>query len=244
MRSTLSPLPGQDIVAPFLLLPERGVVVTATGSNAGLEMSFQHHPDEDDPLYLNVSWRECQLWAQVETGWLAGGGHPAIRRVLARCGQAPRSGRDPCAALWGKEERLGVDAQAGLTLRPMGCCCPCPKNRAGEKDIEQGTAALRHRSKTMRLRLDVGSARSAAPICYQAPAQPREPKAPARKPTSSAVVSTCELILACLISAACLFGDYVQASGAISNYLAIDLRQIISESNLFQPGAACLCRPA
>jgi len=37
---------------PFLLYPERGVVVTCHSSKRGPRRSFSHHPDEDDPLYL------------------------------------------------------------------------------------------------------------------------------------------------------------------------------------------------
>ena len=57
---TLSPLAGQDIAAPFLLYPDRAVVLTCHSSNPGARV-VQHHPNEDDPLYITIV-RETQLW--------------------------------------------------------------------------------------------------------------------------------------------------------------------------------------
>jgi len=63
MRLTLSPLPGQDIVAPFSALPGAvGVVSPATAPNRGLE-DFQHHPPtEDDPPLPYKFVRELPIW--------------------------------------------------------------------------------------------------------------------------------------------------------------------------------------
>ncbi|TWB93249.1 uridine monophosphate synthetase [Synechococcus sp. Ace-Pa] len=222
---TLSPLPGQDIVAPFLLYPERGVVVTCHSSNAASKI-FQHHPDEDDPLYLKFV-RECQLWGTSEQLLLeVGTSNPA---VLARVRQGAPERFVILRSLWGKEERLESMLKAGLTSSADGLLLPLPQNLLVEKDIEQGTAALRQQIETMRLRLDVGSADRCS-IWLPAPGAPREPKAPSE--TQPPIDPLDELILALFDIGCLLFGDYVQASGAIFNYY-IDLRQIISDPNLF-----------
>jgi orotidine 5'-phosphate decarboxylase subfamily 2 len=145
---TLSPLAGQDIVAPFLLYPDRAVVITCHSSNPGARI-FQHHPDEDRPLYTTVV-RESQLWATAEQLLLeVGTSDPA---VLARVrGEAPERFLI-LRSLWEQEERLEALLQAGLNASGDGLLLPLPQHLLVEKGMAAGTSALRTQIETMRHR--------------------------------------------------------------------------------------------
>ncbi|MCT0231006.1 bifunctional orotidine-5'-phosphate decarboxylase/orotate phosphoribosyltransferase [Synechococcus sp. CS-1324] len=212
---TLSPLPGQDIVAPFLLYPDRAVVVSCHSSNAASRL-FQHHPDASDPLYLKIV-RECQLWGTAEQLLLEVGTSDPV--VLARVRQAAPQRFVILRSLWEEEERLETLLQAGLTASADGLLLPLPQHLLVEEGMEQGTLELRLQIEAMRHRLEDRSENQCA-LWLPAP----EPL-PSADPLA-------ELILALFDLGCLLFGDYVQASGAIFNYY-IDLRQIISNPNVF-----------
>ena len=61
---TLNPIAGQDIAAPFLLYPGKGVVINCHSSNPAAKV-LQHYPNEDEPFYLQVV-RESQRWGTVD----------------------------------------------------------------------------------------------------------------------------------------------------------------------------------
>jgi|GEM_PF-4355 len=145
---TLSPLAGQDIVAPFLLYPDRAVVITCHSSNPGARV-FQHHPDEDRPLYTTVV-RESQLWATAEQLLLeVGTSDPA---VLARVRSAAPERFLILRSLWEQEERLEALLQAGLNASGDGLLLPLPQHLLVEKGMAAGTSALRIQIETMRHR--------------------------------------------------------------------------------------------
>ena len=213
---TLSPLPGQDIVAPFLLYPDRGVVVSCHSSNAASKR-FQHHPDEHDPLYLRFV-AECQLWGTAQQLLLeVGTSDPA---VLARVRQAAPQRFVILRSLWEEEERLEALLEAGLTASADGLLLPLPQHLLVEEGMEQGTRDLRRQIEAMRHGLE-GGGTDRCSLWLPAPADPL----PEADPQA-------ELILALFDLGCLLFGDYVQASGAVFNYY-IDLRQIISAPNIF-----------
>jgi uridine monophosphate synthetase len=219
---TLSPLPGQDIVAPFLLYPERGVVVSCHSSNAASKL-FQHHPGELDPLYLKFV-TECQLWGTAEQLLLeVGTSDPA---VLARVRQAAPQRFVILRSLWEEEERLEALLEAGLTASADGLLLPLPQHLLVEEGMEQGTRDLRCQIEAMRHRLDAGAVDRCS-LWLPAPAETLPSVDPDPDPDPLA-----ELILALFDLGCLLFGDYVQASGAVFNYY-IDLRQIISAPNVF-----------
>lgn len=145
---TLSPLAGQDIVAPFLLYPDRAVVITCHSSNPGARV-FQHHPDEDRPLYTTVV-RESQLWATAEQLLLeVGTSDPA---VLARVRSEAPERFLILRSLWEQEERLEALLQAGLNASGDGLLLPLPQHLLVEKGMAAGTSALRTQIETMRHR--------------------------------------------------------------------------------------------
>ncbi|MCX5948549.1 MAG: bifunctional orotidine-5'-phosphate decarboxylase/orotate phosphoribosyltransferase [Cyanobacteria bacterium] len=244
---TLSPLPGQDIAAPFLLYPDKAVVVTCHSSNPAARV-IQHHPDEQDPLFLRIV-RETQLWATPEQLLLeVGTSDPAI---LARVRREAPERFLILRSLWAEEDRLDALLEAGLSQSADGLLLPLPQNLLVEDDMAEQAAQLKRRISERRDHWLESRQRSAAASCSlwlpeplsepaaQTPAAPNgngasaaaatapTPGAPgeAGDPLASLIVDLFDI--GCL-----LFGDYVQASGALFNYY-IDLRQIISDPNLF-----------
>ncbi len=234
---TLSPLAGQDIAAPFLLYPDKAVVMTCHSSNQAARL-IQHYPDEEAPLYLRIV-RETQLWATPEQLLLeVGTSDPAI---LARVrGEAPERFLI-LRSLWGEEERLEAMLQAGLSKVGDGLLLPLPQNLLVEDDIADRAAKLKLQIQACRQRwLDsqtvAGQAHCDLWLPASGPLQPSSIEGDAGSSAVSEVESPpdpmADLIIDLFDIGCLLFGDYVQASGAIFNYY-IDLRQIISDPNLF-----------
>lgn len=240
---TLSPLAGQDIAAPFLLYPDRAVVLTCHSSNPGARV-VQHHPNEDDPLYITIV-RETQLWGTPEHLLLeVGTSDPA---VLARVRREAPERFLILRSLWGEEERLEALLQAGLNASADGLLLPLPQHLLVEEGMAAGTRALRQQIETMRANWDGGT----ADRCDLWLPAPRAGSAAAAQAAASDGLLDVEILeqgrledqrledlrldelLVDLFDIGCLlFGEYVQASGAVFNYY-IDLRRIISDPNLF-----------
>ncbi len=236
---TLSPLAGQDIAAPFLLYPEKAVVITCHSSNAAAKV-LQHHPDESDPLYLRIV-RECQLWATPDQLLLeVGTSDPAI---LARVRQEAPERFLILRSLWGEEDRLDALLEAGLSPAADGLLMPLPQNLLVEDDIAERSAALKQRISERRDRWLEKQARDQSDVCSlwlpERRADSTAPSAGTVMGPDGAVMGPggaddpmASLILDLFDIGCLLFGDYVQASGAVFNYY-VDLRQIISDPNLF-----------
>ena len=245
---TLSPLPGQDIAAPFLLYPEKAVVVTCHSSNPAARV-VQHHPDPSDPLFLRIV-RECQLWATPEQLLLeVGTSDPAI---LAQVRGAAPERFLILRSLWAEEDRLDALLEAGLGAAGDGLLLPLPQNLLVEDDIAEQSATLRQRIETKRQQWLTDRRRRGDDHCQVWLPQGPEPGAAATSPAVGAprpesttanandpisihqgTDESLEALIVDLFDIGCLlFGDYVQASGAIFHYY-IDLRQIISDPNLF-----------
>ena len=218
---TLSPFAGQDIAAPFLLYPEKGVLITCHSSNPAARV-LQHAPCDDDPHYLRVV-RESQLWATPEQLLLeVGTSDPA---VLARVRQAAPERFLLLRSLWSEEEKLLAMLDAGLGPSGDGLLLPLPQSLLVEDAIAEGAAALKRRINGARVRL-----------LEQRQAQVRDeacavwlPQPNASEPLNDSIA---ELIVDLFDIGCLLFGEFVQASGAVFSYY-IDLRQIISDPNLF-----------
>jgi uridine monophosphate synthetase len=214
---TLSPLPGQDIAAPFLLYPEKAVVVTCHSSNPAARL-IQHHPNEDDPLFLRIV-RECQLWATPEQLLLEVG--TSDPEILARVRREAPERFLILRSLWAEEDRLDALLEAGLSQSADGLLLPLPQNLLVEDDIASRAEALKHAITHKREQWLANAQQRDANTCVLwLPGSER-----AADPLESLIVDLFDI--GCL-----LFGDYVQASGAVFNYY-VDLRQIISDPNLF-----------
>jgi len=217
---TLSPLAGQDIAAPFLLYPDKGVVITCHSSNPASRV-LQHYPGEQGPLFLHIV-RESQLWATPEQLLLeVGTSDPA---VLAAVRQAAPQRFVLLRSLWAEEDRLEPLLQAGLSDAGDGLLLPLPQNLLVEDDLAERADALRQQINACRTRLERqpernGEAQASCTLWLPSPASAQD------DPLAPLIVDLFDI--GCL-----LFGEYVQASGAVFNYY-IDLRQIISDPNLF-----------
>lgn len=214
---TLSPLAGQDIAAPFLLYPDKAVVMTCHSSNQAARQ-IQHYPNEEAPLYLQIV-RETQLWATPDQLLLeVGTSDPAI---LARVRAEAPERFLILRSLWGEEEKLDAMLQAGLGAAADGLLLPLPQNLLVEDDMASRAEALKQQITAKRQRWleerDKGNPDTCALWLPE--------KQPSADPLESLIVDLFDI--GCL-----LFGDYVQASGAVFNYY-VDLRQIISDPNLF-----------
>jgi len=224
---TLSPLPGQDIAAPFLLYPEKAVVVTCHSSNPAARV-LQHHPSEEDPLYLRIV-RETQRWATPEQLLLEVG--TSDPRILERVRLEAPERFLILRSLWGEEDRLDALLEAGLSQAADGLLLPLPQNLLVEDDIAERAERLKRRIGERRERwLQERQATGEGSCSLWLPDRSEDIAAPvagvaAADPMASLIVDLFDI--GCL-----LFGEYVQASGAVFNYY-IDLRQIISDPNLF-----------
>jgi uridine monophosphate synthetase len=221
---TLSPLAGQDIAAPFLLYPGKAVVMTCHSSNQAARV-IQHYPSEQDPLYLRIV-RETQLWATPEQLLLeVGTSDPAI---LARVRAEAPERFLILRSLWGQEEKLEAMLQAGFTAAGDGLLLPLPQNLLVEDDIAERADALKRQISDSREVWLAQQQLEGSCALWQAP--------PGRDPMDQLILDLFDI--GCL-----LFGEYVQASGAVFNYY-VDLRQIISDPNLFhrvlQAYAGCM----
>ncbi|KRO90703.1 MAG: bifunctional orotidine 5'-phosphate decarboxylase/orotate phosphoribosyltransferase, partial [cyanobacterium BACL30 MAG-120619-bin27] len=214
---TLSPLAGQDIAAPFLLYPDKAVVMTCHSSNQAARQ-IQHYPNEEAPLYLQIV-RETQLWATPDQLLLEVG--TSDPQILARVRAEAPERFLILRSLWGEEEKLDAMLQAGLGAAADGLLLPLPQNLLVEDDMASRAEALKQQITAKRHQWLENQDKGNADTCaLWLPEQ--QPNA---DPLESLIVDLFDI--GCL-----LFGDYVQASGAVFNYY-VDLRQIISDPNLF-----------
>jgi uridine monophosphate synthetase len=219
---TLSPLAGQDIAAPFLLYPGKAVVMTCHSSNPAARV-IQHFPSEENPLFLSIV-RETQLWGTPDQLLLeVGTSDPA---VLARVRHEAPERFLILRSLWGQEESLESMLRAGFTPAGDGLLLPLPQNLLVEDDLADHAEALKQKINSSRdawlaeqqdgqPSCDLWLAGSASSVDQPLPMDPMD-----------------ALILELFDIGCLLFGEYVQASGDIFNYY-VDLRQIISDPNLF-----------
>ncbi|MCP9888495.1 bifunctional orotidine-5'-phosphate decarboxylase/orotate phosphoribosyltransferase [Cyanobium sp. ATX 6A2] len=221
---SLSPLPGQDIAAPFLLYPGKAVVMTCHSSNQTARV-IQHFPSEDDPLFLRIV-RETLLWGTQEQLLLEVG--TSDPQILARVRQVAPERFLILRSLWGEEEKLEAMLQAGFTSSGDGLLLPLPQNLLVEDDMAQRAVALKAQINGIRDRWLERRQGSASCDLWLA-GNPAEPAGTSGAPPPDPL----EALILDLFDIGCLlFGEYVQASGAVFNYY-VDLRQIISDPNLF-----------
>jgi uridine monophosphate synthetase len=219
---TLSPLPGQDIAAPFLLHGDKGVVVTCHSSNPASRV-VQHYPNASKPLYLELV-REAQRWGTPEQVLLEIG--TSEPEILARVRQAAPSRFVILRSLWAEEQRLEALLRAGLTPAGDGLLLPLPQNLLVGEDIGAQALQLKQTVNAMRQAQAGPHQPDTCALWLPPPLEaPDDRSEPPRDNLDALIVDLFDI--GCL-----LFGDYVQASGAVFNYY-IDLRQIISDPNLF-----------
>ncbi|MFZ9569216.1 MAG: orotate phosphoribosyltransferase, partial [Vulcanococcus sp.] len=178
--------------------------------------------NEADPLFLQIV-RESQLWGTPDQVLLEVG--TSDPKVLSQVRQAAPERVLMLRSIWSEEERVDGLLEAGLSDSADGLLIPMPQNLLVEDDLAEQAAALKGRINRRRESWLQQHPPGEADRCELWLAQPESDEGTPADALDALIVDLFDI--GCL-----LFGEYVQASGAVFNYY-IDLRQIISDPNLF-----------
>lgn len=208
---TLSPYPGQDLVAPFLVYPGKGVFILCCTSNPGA-IPLQQYPSAD-PLYLHIV-KEAKTWGTpeqlgLEVGTISPDVLSQIRAIAPERIILARS-------IWSEGGNLAQLLAAGLNNNGDGLLVPIPQDILSS-DPSVAIESLRQEVNQVRNQvIDEGSKCSVwlPDVCLLN----QHPQT--------------ELILQLYDIGCIIFGNFVQASGATFPYY-IDLRTIISNPQTF-----------
>lgn len=211
---TLSPYLGQDQVAPFLVYPGKAVFVLCHTSNPGA-IALQQYPSLESPLYLQVV-KEAKKWGTPEQLGLEVG--TISPDVLARIrGVAPE--RVILArSIWAECSNLTQILAAGLNSNGDGLLVPVPQDILSSDYPTPQIQTLREQVNQARFQV-VSNASQCAVWLPDVCLLNQHPHT--------------ELILQLYDIGCIMFGNYVQASGAVFPYY-IDLRTIISNPQIFE----------
>jgi uridine monophosphate synthetase len=211
---TLTPYSGQDHIAPFLIYPGKAVFVLCSTSNPGA-VSLQQYPSPESPLYLQVV-KEAKNWGTPEQlGLEVGTTNPEI---LARIRAVAPERIILARSIWAEGGgNLSEILTAGLNANGDGLLIPVPQDMLSSKKPADAIASLRESINQTRQQIvqDGTTCDLWMPdVCFleQHPYQ--------------------DLILQLYDIGCILFGEFVQASGAVFPYY-IDLRKIISNPQIF-----------
>jgi uridine monophosphate synthetase len=211
---TLNPYAGQDVAAPFLVYLDKAVLVTCCTSNPSA-IPVQQHPAPDNPLSGAIV-QEARTWGTPDQlGLEVGTTDPTVlaqvraiapeRLILAR-------------SIWQETVDLSQMLFAGLNAGASGLLVPMPQDWLGQEDVSDRVRSLQTEINRVRHQQQQDSQRCDlwAPNVCTFDSHPLQ-----------------NLILQLFDVGCILFGDFVQASGAVFPYY-IDLRAIISNPQLFQ----------
>ena len=209
---TLSPYLGQDLVAPFLVYPGKGVFILCCTSNPGA-IALQQYPSPD-PLYLQVA-KEAKTWGTpeqlgLEVGTISPDVLSQIRAIAPERIILARS-------IWSEGGNLTQLLAAGLNNNGDGLLVPIPQDILSGENPSVAIESLRQEVNQVRNQvINEGSKCSLwlPDVCLlnQHPQM--------------------DLILQLYDIGCIIFGNFVQASGATFPYY-IDLRTIISNPQTF-----------
>lgn len=210
---TLSPYAGQDHAAPFLLYPEKGVFILCRTSNPGA-IALQEYPTPDAPLYLEVI-REAKTWGTPEQLFLEVG--TAAVEVLEKVRATAPERIILMRSIWSEKTNFNSLLRAGLGKQGDGLLIPVPQDLLNQENLKNNVNQLRQEIEATRQQVRQADSTCelwTPDVCLltQHPHQ--------------------DLILQLFDIGCLLFGEYIQASGAIFSYY-IDLRRIISNPQIF-----------
>lgn len=212
---TLSAYAGQDLIAPFLVYPGKAVFVLCCTSNPSA-IALQSYPT-GAPLYQQVV-KEARTWGTPEQlGLEVGTTQPdQMARVRAIAPERLILARSIWAA--------GSDAQpleqllaAGLNGNGEGLLLPVPQDWLASDRLREQGLGLRQTVNQVRQQV-VQEGTSCELWLSNLPASDQHPHQ--------------DLIVQLFDIGCILFGEFVQASGAVFPYY-IDLRKIISNPQIF-----------
>ncbi|NEQ35249.1 MAG: bifunctional orotidine-5'-phosphate decarboxylase/orotate phosphoribosyltransferase [Okeania sp. SIO3I5] len=215
---TISPYTGLDLVAPFLLYPGKAVFLLCATANPSAAI-LQEYPHQDQPLYLKLV-AEAQRWATPEQLGLEVGIMP---NMVAKIRQAAPERLILIQGDIAEEnditnaEKLTQLLAAGLNINGEGLLLPIPPKLLVSRNYNTAIESLRDTINEQRLKVVEGSPTCELwlpDVCFLQ----HEPNR--------------DLILQLYDIGCIIFGDHVQASGAIFPYY-IDLRKIISIPQIF-----------
>jgi uridine monophosphate synthetase len=210
---TLSPYPGQDLVAPFLVYPGKGVFILCCTSNPGA-IALQQYPSPESPLYLQIA-KEAKTWGTseqlgLEVGTISPDVLSQIRAIAPERIILARS-------IWSEGGNLTSLLAAGLNNNGDGLLVPIPQDILSGENLSVAIESLRQEVNQVRNQvINEGSKCSVwlPDVCLLN----QHPQT--------------ELILQLYDIGCIIFGNFVQASGATFPYY-IDLRTIISNPQTF-----------
>ncbi len=215
---TISPYTGLDLVAPFLLYPGKAVFLLCATANPSAAV-LQEYPNPEQPLYLKLV-AEAQRWATPEQLGLEVGIMPDMLATIRQV--AP----ERLILIQGdiaeenditNPEELTQLLAAGLNINGEGLLLPIPPKLLGTAQPNTAIESLRDTINEQRLKVVEGSPTCELwlpDVCFLQ----HEPHR--------------DLILQLYDIGCIIFGDHIQASGAIFPYY-IDLRKIISIPQIF-----------
>ncbi len=210
---TLSPYTGQDHVVPFLVYPDKAVFILCCTSNPGAE-ALQQYPTKESPLYLQIV-KESKNWGTPEQLGLEVG--TTNSEVLATIrGIAPER-IIMARSIWAEGANLRKILEAGLNTNGDGLLIPVPQDMLGSPQLSQEIQSLH--TEINQIKTEIIHENSTCSVWFsdvcllnQHPQQ--------------------NLILQLYDIGCIMFGNFVQASGAVFPYY-IDLRKIISNPQVF-----------
>ena len=212
---TINPYAGQDLVAPFLVYPDKAVFILCCTSNSAAQVFQAYPPTEDaEPLYLKIV-EEVKNWGTPQQVALEVGTHkpevlPKIRAIAPERFILARS-------IWAEGRDLNQILRAGLNSNGDGLLIPVPQDLLATENLVTEINSLNQQINQIRDEViqDNSSCELWTPdVCLFQP-HPYQ-----------------DLILQLYDIGCILFGEYVQASGATLPYY-IDLRKIISQPQVF-----------
>jgi len=210
---TISPYPGQDLAAPFLIYTDKAIVVLCYTSNPAA-IPIQQYPTEKSPLYLQVV-KEAQTWGTPEQVALEVG--VAGADVLAKIRAIAPERLILARSIWAEGNDLAQTLTAGLNPSGNGLIIPIPQDILSRPEPKIEILDLCETINQARIRITHEN--QACSVWFP------DLNLPEQNPNTELILQLHDL--GCI-----MFGQYVQASGATFPYY-IDLRKIISNPQIF-----------
>lgn len=211
---TLSAYPGQDLVAPFLMYPGKAVFVLGCTSNPSASQ-LQDYPTAESPLYLQVI-KESKNWGTADQVGLEIG--TTSPNVLARVRTIAPERLILVRSIWQEAVDLPQILASGLNHTGEGLLIPIPQDWLSQENLAAQVRSLReqvNQIRTQKIQDHADCDLWFSNVCTLK----QHPHL--------------DLTLQLYDVGCILFGNFVQASGAVFPYY-IDLRKIISNPQLFQ----------
>ncbi|MBD2089983.1 bifunctional orotidine-5'-phosphate decarboxylase/orotate phosphoribosyltransferase [Microcoleus sp. FACHB-1515] len=206
---TISAYAGQDLAAPFLLYAGKAVFVTCKTSNMSA-IAIQ----QDSNLYLQII-KEARNWGTPEQVGLEVG--TTAPEVMAKVRSIAPERLILARSIWANPDSLNDILAAGLNNNAEGLLIPIPQDWLASKQLNEQVRSLNQTINFVR-----ESVRQSGSSCdlwlSNLPNSDSHPQQ--------------DLIVQLFDIGCILFGEFVQASGAVFPYY-IDLRKIISNPQIF-----------